>query len=112
MSEQDEIYIDLGVLLVDFLKGIKKFWYLLIILPLIGSACVIGYQRNEYVPLYASQTTFTVKTTGSGTLNEINTTYNFYYDKNTAENIGNTFPYILSLPQAQRLTLRPYSTAS
>ena len=95
MSEQDEIYIDLGVLLVDFLKGIKKFWYLLIILPLIGLACVIGYQRNEYVPLYASQTTFTVKTTGSGTLNEINTTYNFYYDKNTAENIGNTFPYIL-----------------
>ena len=95
MSEQDEVYIDLGVLLVDFLKGIKKFWYLLIILPLIGVAGMIGYQRNGYVPLYASQATFTVKTTGSGTLNEINTTYNFYYDKSTAENIGNTFPYIL-----------------
>lgn len=95
MSEQDETYIDLGVLLVDFLNGIKKFWYLLIILSLIGVAGMIGYQRNGYVPLYASQATFTVKTTGSGTLNEINTTYNFYYDKSTAENIGNTFPYIL-----------------
>lgn len=95
MSEQDETYIDLGVLLVDFLNGIKKFWYLLIILSLIGVAGMIGYQRNGYVPLYASQATFTVKTTGSGMLNEINTTYNFYYDKSTAENIGNTFPYIL-----------------
>lgn len=95
MSEQDETYIDLGVLLVDFLNGIKKFWYLLIILSLIGVAGMIGYQRNGYVPLYASQATFTVKTTGSGTLNEINTTYNFYYDQSTAEHIGKTFPYIL-----------------
>jgi capsular exopolysaccharide synthesis family protein len=95
MNTQQEEYIDLGVLLVDLLKGIKKFWYLLIILPLIGMVCVIGYQRSGYVPLYASQATFTVKTTGSEALNEINTVYNFYYDKTTAEHISATFPYIL-----------------
>ena len=96
MNTQHEEYVDLSVLLVDFLKGIKKFWYLLIILPLIGMIGVIGYQKSGYVPLYASQATFTVKTTGSEALNEVNTVYNFYYDQATAEHISATFPYILS----------------
>jgi capsular polysaccharide biosynthesis protein len=95
MDTQYEEYVDIGVLLVDVWKGIKKFWYLMIILPLIGMAVIIGYQKTEYVPLYASQATFTVKTTGSGTANEINTVYGFYYDQSTAEHIGKTFPYIL-----------------
>ena len=95
MDTQYEEYIDIGVLLVDIWKGIKKIWYLLIILPLIGMTIIIGYQKNEYIPLYASQVTFTVKTTGLGTSNEINTVYGFYYDQSTAEHIGKTFPYIL-----------------
>ena len=85
MNTQHEEYVDLSVLLVDFLKGIKKFWYLLVLLPLVVMAGLIGYQQSGYVPLYASQTTFTVKTTGSGTTNEINTVYGFYYDQSTAE---------------------------
>ena len=95
MNTQHEEYVDLSVLLVDFLKGIKKFWYLLVLLPLVVMAGLIGYQQSGYVPLYASQATFTVKTTGSGTTNEINTVYGFYYDQSTAEHIGKTFPYIL-----------------
>lgn len=95
MDTQHEEYIDPGVLLVDIWKGIKKFWYLLILLPLIGMAGMIGQQKTGYVPLYAAQATFTVKTTGSGMKNEINTVYGFYYDQNTAEHIGATFPYIL-----------------
>ena len=61
MNTQQEGYVDLSVLFVDFLKGIRKFWYLFIILPLIGLAFMIGYQKNGYIPLYASQATFTVK---------------------------------------------------
>lgn len=95
MDTQYEEYVDIGVLLVDIWKGIKKFWYLLIILPLIGMAGIIVYQKAGYVPLYASQATFTVKTTGAGASNEINTVYGFYYDQSTAEHIGKTFPYIL-----------------
>lgn len=95
MKTQNEEYVDLGVLFVDIWNGFKKFWYLLILLMLIGVAGMIGYQKIGYVPLYASQATFTVKTTGSGMKNEINTVYSFYYDQNTAEHIGATFPYIL-----------------
>lgn len=95
MDTRYEEYIDIGVLLVDIWKGIKKFWYLMLILPLIGMAALIGYQKQGYVPLYASQATFTVKTIGSGVTDEINTVYGFYYDQSTAEHIGKTFPYIL-----------------
>lgn len=95
MDAQYEDYVDIGVLLVDFWIGIKKFWYLLIIIPLISIAAVIGFEKVGYVPLYASQATFTVKTVGSGTSNEINTVYGFFYNQSTAEHIGKTFPYIL-----------------
>ena len=56
---------------------------------------MVVYQKATYVPRYAAETTFTVKTTGSGVKNEINTIYGFYYDKDTARHIGATFPYIL-----------------
>lgn len=95
MDAQYEDYVDIGVLFVDFWIGIKKFWYLLILIPLISATAVISYQTIGYVPLYVSQATFTVKTTGSGTSNEINTVYGFFYDQSTAEHIGKTFPYIL-----------------
>ena len=95
MDAQYEDYVDIGVLFVDFWIGIKKFWYLLILIPLISATAVISYQTIGYVPLYVSQATFTVKTTGSGTSNEINTVYGFFYDQSTAEHIGKTFPYSL-----------------
>lgn len=95
MNTQNEDYVDLGVLLADLWRGIRKFWFLMLLLPLLGIAGMTGYLKNGYVPLYASQATFTVTMTGSGMLNELNTVYGFYYDQNTAEHIGKTFPYIL-----------------
>ena len=95
MNTQNEEYVDLGVLLVDLWRGIRKFWFLMLLLPLLGMAGMTGYLKNSYVPLYSSQATFTVKMTGSGMMNEINTVYGFYYDQSTAEHIGKTFPYIL-----------------
>ena len=65
MNTQHEEYVDLGVLFVDFGKGIKKFWYLLVILSLLGMAAMMIYPKIGYVPLYASQATFTVKTVGN-----------------------------------------------
>ena len=35
--QQEYDYIDLGVLFIDFWKGIKKFWYIIILLMLMGA---------------------------------------------------------------------------
>ena len=95
--QQENEYIDLGVLLVDFCKGIKKFWYVIIIFMIIGMAVMGRYRYATYTPLYRASASFTVKTM-SNTLtdNEINGVYGFYYDKETADQIEKTFPYILS----------------
>lgn len=93
--QQDYEYIDLGVLIVDFWKGIKKYWLGIVVLALLGAAALWGYKQYTYMPIYRASSSFTVKTTGVGLDNEVNTTYGFYYDKNTADQIEKTFPYIL-----------------
>lgn len=94
--QQENDYIDLGVLLIDFWKGIKKFWYLILILMILGIGAMWGYRYMTYVPLYRASASFTVKTVGDILDNEVNTAYGFFYDKNTADQIEKTFPYILS----------------
>ena len=100
--QQENDYIDLGVLLVDFWKGIKKFWYVFIILMVVGMVVLIGYRQFTYVPLYRATASFTVKTAGNILDDEINMSYGFYYDKETAEQIEKTFPYILSSDVLQK----------
>lgn len=100
--QQENDYIDLGVLLVDFWKGIKKFWYVFIILMVVGMVGLVGYRQFTYVPLYRATASFTVKTAGNILDDEINMSYGFYYDKETAEQIEKTFPYILSSDVLQK----------
>ena len=94
--QQENDYIDLGVLLIDFWKGIKKFWYVILILMVLGIGAMWGYRHFTYVPMYRASASFTVKTIDNILDNEINTAYGFFYDKNTADQIEKTFPYILS----------------
>ena len=94
--QQENDYIDLGVLLIDFWKGIKKFWYIILILTILGMGAMWGYRHFTYVPMYRASASFTVKTVGDLMNNEINAAYGFFYDKNTADQIEKTFPYILS----------------
>lgn len=101
--QQESDYIDLGVLLIDFWKGIRKFWYLILILMFLGMGVMWGYRSVTYVPMYKASASFTVKTVGDLLDNEVNTAYGFFYDKNTADQIEKTFPYILSSGILQKL---------
>ena len=94
--QQENDYIDLGVLLIDFWKGIKRFWYIILIFMFLGMGAMWGYRYITYVPMYKATTSFTVKTIDDVLDNEVNTAYGFFYDKNTADQIEKTFPYILS----------------
>lgn len=95
-TQQENDNIDWGVLLIDFWKGIKKFWYIVILFVLLGVGAMGVYRYFTYEPLYQASASFTVKTTGDMLDNEVNTAYGFFYDKNTADQIEKTFPYILS----------------
>ena len=80
----------------DFLKGFKKFWWVIII----GAVLVGGFKfynaHRNYVPLYTSKATFTVSTqTSTSSVNGISA-YSFFYDSATVNQLVKTFPYIMS----------------
>lgn len=93
---QENNYIDLGVLLIDFAKGLKKFWFVILIFMFLGMGINFGYRYATYMPMYRASASFTVKTVDDMLDNEVNTAYGFFYDKSTADQIEKTFPYILS----------------
>lgn len=80
----------------DFLKGLKKFWWVIIVLAaLVGGFKFYTAQKN-FVPVYTSKATFTVSTqTSTSSVNGISA-YSFFYDSATVNQLIKTFPYIMS----------------
>ncbi|MGN0443422.1 MAG: AAA family ATPase [Acutalibacteraceae bacterium] len=84
-----------SIYLSDIWKGIRKFWWVCIILI----AAFGGYRfYNSYVkfvPSYSCSATFTISTQKSTLTDGGISVYSFYYDANTAAQLSDTFPYIL-----------------
>ena len=92
--DEDDV-IDLGALFWNVIQGILRFWWLIILLAVVGAgAFYLKATSLFYTPMYQSSATFTVLTGGS--TDSENSTYNFYYDTTTAGQLAKTFPYILS----------------
>lgn len=90
----DELKI--RIYLSDFFKGIKKFWWVCVVLALLagGFKLITGY--FNFVPVYTTSATFTVSTQNSSSTIGGMSVYSFYYDSSTASQIAKTFPYIMS----------------
>lgn len=84
--------IDLELLLHDMLRGMLKFWWLLLILVVCFTAGYLGYLYQSYVPMYQSKASFTVSMEGNA---DSGYDYQFDYNKSTAAQMASTFPYIL-----------------
>lgn len=97
-SEEDSdlstgLNIDIKVLLVDFLKGAKKYWILLILFVLVGFGTMYYHSSSNYVPLYKSSGTFTVSI-----LNKSGTSYSYLYNANASSALETAFPYLINSP--------------
>lgn len=92
LEEDDEI--DLGVLLRNFVQGMRKFWWLLLLLTVLGAGVMLLRATIFYTPIYRADASFTVMTGRNAS--EDGGDYEFYYDSTTAGQLEKTFPYILS----------------
>lgn len=98
MSEKDEQFhsevnkIDLSVLLHDFLRGFRKYWWIAVVLAVVLAAYSFADGLMNYRPMYKSEASFTI-TTGGAQSTGYN--YSFYYDQSTVSQMEATFPYIL-----------------
>lgn len=83
----DETVIDLA----DIFEALRRFWWLCVILAVIGAAVAFAVDRVGFVPEYRTSATFTVSTESSS----MTGAYQFNYQKSSADQLATTFPYVL-----------------
>ena len=99
--------IDVSALLYDFLRVVRKMWLRFVILIVIG-ALVSGLMANfNYSEKYTAYTSFTVNIWDE----EDDSGFSAYYDNEAAEQMADTFPYILTSGVLQRKVAKDMGTA-
>ena len=94
-AETEEMEIDIVSLIQNFISGIFRWWWLIVLLALIGGSIFYLRASRFYTPMYRAEAVFTVMTSTQSN-SENSGSYNFYYDSTTAGQLAKTFPYILS----------------
>lgn len=84
---KEENKIDIISMLGTFYKTIKKFWLFMLILVLVSVGIYYLYARIQYQPVYQSEATFSVNTSGSTTLGSGNL---------VSEQVKESLPYIMN----------------
>ncbi len=80
----------------DFIKGLKKLWWAIIILAIVVSGYKVYNLNKNYVPFYSSTATVTVSTQrNTSAVNGI-AAYEIYYDATTVNQLIKTFPHIIN----------------
>lgn len=84
--------IDLHMFLDQWMQGIKRLWWLILLLTVLGGAVSYFRVSTTYVPHYEAEATLLITTVRSDNLmNNGN-----YTDIATAQQLGKVFPYILT----------------
>lgn len=107
--EDDEVVIDLGVLLSDMWRGLKKYWGWIAVIIALCIAASYLFTKFTYKPLYRSQASFTLSTNANANYED---TYNNDYNASTAAQLANTFPYIINSSALQDIIKEDLHTDS
>lgn len=84
-----ELYIS------DLWRGLIKFWWICLILAVVFSAVVFAEGYMNFKPQYRVSATFTVQTQDVNANGDAVSSYSFYYNRTTAAQLSETFPFIL-----------------
>ncbi len=93
--------VDLFAFWRRFRPFLVRFWYLPLLLALVGALFMALRARRSFVPRYRSEAIFSVAVTDTDSLDV--STYSYYYDSAAAKQATATFPYILSSDIMQEL---------
>ncbi|MFR8317345.1 MAG: polysaccharide biosynthesis tyrosine autokinase [Catenibacillus sp.] len=93
-----ESEIDLYLLFTVFCRGLKKFWWMVILFAAVGAGLMYVKDTLLFTPMYRSSASFTVmtETTAHSKGEKVTQSYQFYYDTASAGQLAKTFPYILN----------------
>lgn len=98
-----ESMVEIRVLLSDLWRGLMKFWWIAAVLAVVLGGIQFYRSYIRFVPVYTSTATFTVHTENAVISGDNGASaYSFFYDRNTADQLANVFPYIVSSPILQQ----------
>lgn len=84
-----EIYVS------DLWRGVKKFWWVCALLTVACAVLWSAFKFITFTPVYTVSATFTVQTQDISASGSGITSYSYYYNRTNAEQLSQTFPYIL-----------------
>ena len=93
-KQTEEGLIDIVGLLTDYFRTLRRMWIWVLILAVAGGT--FSYLRSymTWSPRYTASATFTITASEDGS--DSTTGSYAFYDNSTAEQMANTFPYILT----------------
>ncbi len=87
-------YIDIYPILRKMLHYLKKYWYAVLLLSLLGGGFMYWRSIRSYHPMYRSEATFSVSVSYNGSTDL--SSYSYYYDSAVAQLAASSFPYVLN----------------
>ncbi len=91
--------VELKVLLSDIWRGVIKFGWIAVALAVLLGGLQFYRSYVRFTPIYTVSATFTVQTENKVLSGENGVSaYSFFYDRNTADQLANVFPHIISSP--------------
>lgn len=94
-AKQNEDGEKIELYLSDLWKGFLKFWWLCAGLAVICAVAMFIRSYISFTPSYRVSATFTVQTQDISAAGNGISSYSFYYNRSTADQLSDTFPYIL-----------------
>lgn len=95
LDKKEQGVYSIDFYLSDIWRGARKFWWLCGVLALVFSVLLAVFSFISFTPVYTVSATFTVQTQDISASGTGITSYSYYYNRTTAEQLSNTFPYIL-----------------
>jgi polysaccharide biosynthesis transport protein len=105
---EQAVDMDFQVVFTDILKGLRKFWWLVILLGFLSAGVVLVFAMLSNKPVYIAEATFTVATTKEGDFS--GNDFSFSYEAATVSRMAETFPYILKSDVLQEIIIDDIGT--
>ncbi len=105
-NEKIELYIS------DLWRGLIKFWWVCVALAVVFAGIMFLRSYLRFTPRYTASATFTVQTQDPAATGNGISAYSFYYNRTTADQLSDTFPFILESNLLQETICEDLGVAS
>lgn len=103
-TNTEEQAIDLSVLLQRMLRALRRLWPVCLALIVLCAALMGWRSHRSFRPMYRSEAVFSVNLSFVGGTDLSG--YSQYYNKSAAQQVADTFPYLLTSDRMQELLLQ------